>query len=51
MFARFYKASQDATATAYVVRDSATHNVIARGTREECQKYQGAFGLCYVEVA
>lgn len=35
----------------YIVRDSITHNVIAKGTREKCEAYVNSFGNCYVEGA
>lgn len=33
-----------------VVRDRYTHTIIFSGSREDCEAYAEAFGLCYVEV-
>jgi len=51
MFKRFYKKPALVTVAAYVVRDSRTKQIIARGDYAKCIAYQNAFGLCFVEAA
>lgn len=55
MFKRFYEAKKTKVAVAvdntHVVKDSRTHNIIARGDAETCQRFVNSFGECYVEAA
>ena len=54
MFKRFKKPAatfgKKPAAPAAVVKDSLTHRVIYRGTLADCQAYQVAFRVCYVET-